>query len=225
MPKSFFPSGPICREDHYYVPRDDKIDCIVQKLLFEDSFVLLHAHRQAVKSTLLLPITESLEEKEHVVINISLQGIGSDDNFWESLSVRINIVYDVKGIEFHDAPGFLQFLPWQNFQKNVYLLLDEIDQLFSTPKICENFLSTLRVTKTMRNTNSKHGYALAGVLGIGVYHVIKLVLSSTISPFNTCDLFRLPQPSEEAVCQMFTSFGRDVDLDLSVFGRDIYART
>ena len=48
---------------------------------------------------------------------------------------------------------------------------------------------------------------------------------SVISPFNIADLFRLPQPSEEAVCQMFTSFGSDVDLDLAVFGRDIYGRT
>jgi hypothetical protein len=226
MPKKFYVGGPICREEHYYVSRDDEINSIVQKLLSHDNYVLLHAHRQAGKSSLLLPITELLEEKEHVVLSISLQGIGSDDNFWKSLCERIHIVHRVEGFKFHDADGFLKFFDWANFEKNVYLMLDEIDQLLSVPKICENFLSALRAMKTMRSTNSKKTFALAGILGIGVFHVSKLILSgSKISPFNTSDLFRLPQPSEEAVCQMFTSFGSDVDLDLAVFGRDIYGRT
>jgi energy-coupling factor transporter ATP-binding protein EcfA2 len=92
MPKKFYVGGPICREDHYYVSRDDEINSIVQKLLSHNNFVLLHAHRQAGKSSLLLSITELLEEKEHVVLNISPQGIGSDDNFWKSLCERIHIV-------------------------------------------------------------------------------------------------------------------------------------
>lgn len=71
MPKNFYVGGPIRRKDHYYVPRDDEINSIVQKLLSDDNnFVLLHAHRQAGKSSLLLPITELLEAKEHVVLSI-----------------------------------------------------------------------------------------------------------------------------------------------------------
>lgn len=67
----------------------------------------------------------------------------------------------------------------------MYLILDEIDQLLSLPKICENFLSTLRAMKTMRSTNPKKTFALAGILGIGVFHVNKLILSgSKNSPFN-----------------------------------------
>ena len=224
MPKKFYTGGPICREDHYYVSRDDEINSIVQKLISHDNFVLLHAHRQAGKSSLLLPITESLEEKDHVVLNISLQGIVSSDNFWKALSRRIYVIHRVEGIEFHDASGFLKIFEWANFEKNVYLLLDETDQLLSVPEICEDFLSALRAMKTMRSTNSKQTYALAGILGIVVFHVNELILSK-VSPINTSDLFRLPQPSEEAVCQMFTNFGSDVDLDLEVFGRDIYGRT
>ena len=105
MPKTFYVGGPICREEHYHVSRDDEINSIVQKLLSHDNFVSLHAHRQAGKSSLLLPITESLEEGGHVVLNISLQGIGRDDNFWKSLCERIYIVHRVEGFEFHDAPG------------------------------------------------------------------------------------------------------------------------
>lgn len=227
MPKKFYVGGPIRRKDHYYVPRDDEINSIVQKLLSDDNnFVLLHAHRQAGKSSLLLPITELLEAEEHVVLSISLQGIGNDDNFWKSFYERLFILHGVEGTKFHDAAGFLSFFAWANFKKKVYLLLDEIDQLLSTPKICVDFLSALRSIKTMRDTHSKESFAIAGILGIGVFHVNKLILTgSVVSPFNIADLLRLPQPSEEAVCQMFTSFGSDVDLDLAVFGRDIYGRT
>ena len=49
MLKRFHVGGPICREDYYYVSRDDEIKSIVQKLLSHDNFVLLHAHRQAGK--------------------------------------------------------------------------------------------------------------------------------------------------------------------------------
>jgi hypothetical protein len=47
----------------------------------------------------------------------------------------------------------------------VYLLLDEIDQLLPVPTVCENFLLALRAMKTMRSTNSKKTFALAGILG------------------------------------------------------------
>ena len=84
MPKTFYVGGPICWEDHYNVSRVEEIDSIVQKLLSEDNYILLHAHRQAGKSSMLLPISEALQNKDHIVINISLQGIGAQ-NFWKSL--------------------------------------------------------------------------------------------------------------------------------------------
>ena len=83
MPKTFYVGGPICREDHYHVSRVEEINSIVQKLLSRDNYILLHAHRQAGKSSMLLPISEALQKSDHVVINISLQGIGSGKNFWK----------------------------------------------------------------------------------------------------------------------------------------------
>ena len=109
---------------------------------------------------------------------------------------------------FNDAAGFKKFLGWANFKKDVYLFLDEIDQLLSEPDICKDFLSELHAMKTMRCTNAKETFALAGILGIGVFHIKDLTLSVTdASPFNTSELFRLSQPSEEAVSQMFASYG------------------
>ena len=106
------------------------------------------------------------------------------------------------------------------------LLFDEIDQLLSEPDICEDFLSALRSMKTMRCTNAKHTFALAGILGIGVVQIKKLILStSKASPFNTSELFRLSQPSEKAVSQMFAIYGTDIGKDLTVFGHNIYGRT
>ena len=225
MPKNFYVCEPICPEEQYYVPRDDVINSIVQKLLSPNNSVLLQNHRQAGKSSLLLPITKLLKEKGQVVLCISLRGIGSHD-FWISLSQRINAVHGVGGSEFHDAAGFLNFFGWNNFKKDVCLILDDIHHLLSSPNVCESFLSALRVTKTARDTNLEKTYALAGILGIGLLLVKKLILSdSKASPFIESDLFRLPQPSEGAVRQMFTSFGNDVDLDLAIFGRDIYGRT
>ena len=108
----------------------------------------------------------------------------------------------------------------------MYLFLDEIDQLLSEPDICKDFLSALRAMKTMRCANAKETFALAGILGIGVFRIKDLTLSVTdASPFNTSELFRLSQPSEEAVSQMFASYGTDIGKDLTAFGHDIYGRT
>ena len=225
MPKTYYVGGPICWEDHYNVSRVEEIDSIVQKLLSEDNYILLHAHRQAGKSSMLLPISEALQNKDHIVINISLQGLGAQ-NFWKSLCELINIVYPVAGcLVFDDAAGFEKFLAWGNFEKDLYLLLDEIDALLNIPDICNDFLSALRAMKTMRCTNAEHTFALAGILGIGVFHVEKLRRISNISPFNTSELFRLSQPSEEAVSQMFASYGSDIGKDMTLFGHDIYGRT
>ena len=87
MPKKFYVGGPICREKHYYVSRVGEINTIVEKLLSEE-YILLHAHRQAGKSSMLLPISEALQHEDRVVINISLQGIGTHNNFWQSLCGR-----------------------------------------------------------------------------------------------------------------------------------------
>ena len=101
------------------------------------------------------------------------------------------------------------------FKKDAYLLLDEIDALFSVPDICEVFLSALRVMKTMRCTNAKYTFAFAGIPGMCVFHVEKL--TRTITLFDASDLFRLYQPSEEAVSQRFASYGSDIGKDLTVF--------
>ena len=226
MPKKFYVCGPICHEDHYYVPRVEEINSIVKKLLSKD-YILLHAHRQAGKSSMLLPISKALQQEDHVVINISLQGIGTHDNFWKSLCGRMNIVYPIEGnLAFHDAEGFANFFSCSNFDKDVYLLLDEIDELLAVPDICSDFLSELRSIKTTRSTNGNKTYALAGILGIGVFHVEKFTrTTSIVSPFYISELFRLCQPSEEAVSQMFTSYGTDIGKDLTDFGHDIYGRT
>ena len=71
MPKKFYVCGPICHEDHYYVPRVEEINSIVKKLLSKDH-ILSHAHRQAGKSSMLLPISKALQQEDHVVINIFL---------------------------------------------------------------------------------------------------------------------------------------------------------
>ena len=38
--------------------RVEEINSIVQKLLSRDNYILLHAHRQAVKTSMLLPISD-----------------------------------------------------------------------------------------------------------------------------------------------------------------------
>ena len=139
----------------------------------------------------------------------------------------MNVVYPIeKNLAFHDAEGFTSFFSRSNFKKDVYLLLDEIDILLAVPNICNDFLSELRAMKTIRSANRKETYALAGILGIGVFHVEKFTRRiSDISPFDTSELFRLCQPSEEAVYQMFASYGCDIGKDLTAFGHDIYGRT
>ena len=139
----------------------------------------------------------------------------------------MNVVYPIeKNLAFHDAEGFTIFFSRSNFRKDVYLFLDEIDVLLAVPNIRNDFLSELRAIKTMRSTNGNETYALAGILGVGVFNVEKLTRrTSNVSPFNTSELFRLCQPSEEAVCQMLASYGCDIGKDLTAFGHDIYGHT
>ena len=71
------------------------------------NYCLLHADRQAGKSSLQLPMCEALDKQDHVVLNTALQGIGTHKIFRTSLFELIDIVYPVRGhLVFDNAAGF-----------------------------------------------------------------------------------------------------------------------
>ena len=87
--KIFYVGGPINTQQHYHVRRAQQIVAIA-KSLTESNYVLLHAHRQSGKSSIIKPTVTFLSEKinNSLSVCVSLQGLDEID-FWMPLSSRV----------------------------------------------------------------------------------------------------------------------------------------
>ena len=226
--KCFYVGGPIDPVRHYCVHRERETIDIVN--LIEFNYVLLHAHRQAGKSSMIKPIILALTEKSanSITISVNLQGL-EEYNFWESLWQRMHSACKTSPMmKFRSSSEFLDAFSYDNFSgRRVYLILDEIDHLLNLPISRESFLSALRSIRTGNTTTDTKPYAIYGILGIGVLHVNKLsdATGPQHSPFNVAQLFHLPQPQLHDIVQMFSEYGTTINCDLTVFTEDIFGRT
>ena len=107
-----------------------------------------------------------------------------------------------------------------------YLIFDEIDQLLNSPLSCESFSATLRFIKTSNDSALNKPYAIDGILGIGVLHIskISITVGQNLSPFNVAQLMRLQQTVLSDVVEMFSDYGKTIDLDLTSYAEDIFGR-
>ena len=88
--KCFYVGGPIDPARHYYVHRERETIDIVN--LIEFNYVLLHAHRQAGKSSMIKPIILALTEKSANFLNqICVIQIGSPN--------AVNVIVSVHSIK------------------------------------------------------------------------------------------------------------------------------
>ena len=228
MKKIFYVGGPIDPQRHYYVRRERDTADIVN--LVEFNYVLLHAHRQAGKTSMIRPIISALTKKSanSVIISVNLQGL-EESNFWESLWQRMKFACKITSImKFCSSSEFLDAFSDEKFSgRRVYLILDEIDQLLNLPLSRESFLSALRSIRTGNTSTDSKPYAIDGILGIGVLHVNKLSDSTGLhySPFNVAQLIRLNQPQLRDVVQMFSEYGATIKRDMTAYAGDIFGRT
>ena len=203
--KCFYPIDPV---RHYYVHRVRATTDVVNSI--KSNYVLLHAHRQAGKSSMIKPIILALKEKSanSVTISVSLQGL-EDYNFWEALWQRMNAACKTPTIiKFSSFSEFLDAFSDDKFSgQRVYLILDEIDQLLNLPLSRESFLSALRTIRTSNTTADTKPYVIDGTLGIGVLHINKLseTTGQHYSPFNVAQLIRLPNLNYVTLFKCFRS--------------------
>ena len=204
---SFFVGGPIHPVRHFHVDRERYIRSIAKAL--ESNYLLLHAHQQAGKSSLIKPIICALTKKfpNSVTISVNLHGL-EENNFWESLWQRMNSACGKLMLtKFTSISEFLfAFDSEKFFGSRVYLIIDGIDQLLHLPLCHERFFSVLRSIRISNTTTVTKPHAIQGFLGLGAYHVNKLIsLSGPNFPlFKFATITRLPQPQLPDVVQMFS---------------------
>mmetsp|Transcript_25955 Transcript_25955/g.38439 ORF Transcript_25955/g.38439 Transcript_25955/m.38439 type:complete len:687 (-) Transcript_25955:43-2103(-) len=225
--KSFHVGGPIDAAEHYAINRSDVCDDIAQKLEAE-SYILLHAHRQAGKTSLIAPIVSLLLDRGFLPISVSLQGI-NEASFWESLYARMHAVCSAKiNTPFSTSDSFLKAFETPNFDSRVIIVMDEFDMILSLSSKRNEILSTFRMLKTVNACDASKPYAISGILGIGVFHITELALpenTNTSSSFNIAQCIRLEQPVLADVRMMFDEYGAQLSKDMREYCDDIYGRT
>eukprot|EP00602_Paraphysomonas_sp_CaronLab_P004787 CAMPEP_0185021338 /NCGR_PEP_ID=MMETSP1103-20130426/4028_1 /TAXON_ID=36769 /ORGANISM="Paraphysomonas bandaiensis, Strain Caron Lab Isolate" /LENGTH=695 /DNA_ID=CAMNT_0027552803 /DNA_START=84 /DNA_END=2171 /DNA_ORIENTATION=- len=225
--KSFHVGGPIDAAEHYAINRSDVCDDIAQKLEAE-SYILLHAHRQAGKTSLIAPIVSLLLDRGFLPISVSLQGI-NEASFWESLYARMHAVCSAKiNTPFSTSDSFLKAFETPNFDSRVIIVMDEFDMILSLSSKRNEILSTFRMLKTVNACDASKPYAISGILGIGVFHITELALpenTNTSSSFNISQCIRLEQPVLADVRMMFDEYGAQLSKDMREYCDDIYGRT
>lgn len=225
---SFFVGGPIDPVRHFHVDRERYIKSIAKA--FESNYFLLHAHQQAGKSSLIKPIICALTEKfpNSITISVNLHGL-EENNFWESLWQRMNSACGKLMLtKFSSISEFLDAFDSEKFfGSRVYLIIDGIDQLLHLPLCHERFFSVLRSIRTSNTTTETRPYAIHGFLGLGAYHVNKLIcLSGSNFPlFKFATIIRLPQPQLQDVVQMFSKYGNMIYRNMISYAEDIFGRT
>jgi hypothetical protein len=226
--KSFCFGGPIRVDENHYIDRSHEVGEIAEQL--EKNFVLLHAHRQAGKSSLILPLLTHLESREKIAFSITFQGLAADE-IWTQVSCRMLNCPAVRGKMqgFTNGTEFLNTFTADKWGgKDVVIIIDEFDQLLSLETFRNEFLGILRSIQTTNRSSQERISAIQSILGIGVLNIRRLMepMGDSISPFNTCSLYRLQQPSFDAVADMFNSYGQSCGLpSTEIYAADIFAFT
>ena len=153
--KEFYCGGPLNWARSYFIDRSNTVNEIVAKLS-SDSYILLHAHRQAGKSSLLSLIIHGLTQHENNVLPIcvSLEGV-KEANFWPSLYSRMKAVYEPIQ-QFASGEDFLDVFRSANFDGKVMLLLDELDVILNYDAKWQTDILRIRSKPLMQFRKYRH---------------------------------------------------------------------
>mmetsp|Transcript_17533 Transcript_17533/g.26078 ORF Transcript_17533/g.26078 Transcript_17533/m.26078 type:complete len:648 (+) Transcript_17533:64-2007(+) len=218
-PREFHVAGIIDRDRHFCVDRSRWHEEVANTLI-EGKFRLLHSHRQDGKSSCAREISKLLTDNGNFdTIFITLESI-SKENFWSSIDslFRRALGFYSSGPLFSDSATFLNYFENSSkTERKKVLIIDEFDNLLnSSLECCTSFLKALRSIATSQSqTVGSKPYSLHAILGIGVYRVLNLVSSSSLSslstssPFNIADAMSPPLPTDEQIVNMIGEYERE----------------
>lgn len=237
--KVFHVAGVVNPERHYVVNRSAWHTTLTEKLA-RGAFVLLHAHRQAGKSSAARAVGTLMMRSGYVVVTCTIESARPTDEttLWKALETRMagamsalppgSIPSELaaqiasgSGPLFHDSTTFEAMFDRARWAATtrIVLVIDEFDTLLEAPDAVKcallTSLQSLRTRNAIAPDGSSGPSALCSVLGIGMYQLLQLAGSAEHpclnSPFNVSDAESVPPTTVEHVRAMLAAFSADVE--------------
>ena len=174
-------------------------------------YQLLHGHRQAGKTTVLLFLYSILPKHGFTPVFFDVQAC-SPSTFWSKFSIALRNAVPWL-LDFNDREGFERSCSWRTYDSAqrstllpIIILFDELDVLLSPlfSGILSEFLPSLRSVKTAPPKT----FLVQSVIGAGVFRITDLATSGLpgLSPFNTAEYHMVPHFSQTEVAQLLLDF-------------------
>lgn len=202
--------GPVDPSEHFFAPRAELVDRVVQGLVGKQGkqghYFTIWAPRQTGKTWLMRRAMEEIRQKHgdrFIVGSLTLQGtMGEKDT--EEVFFRA-----VPGLFKHgfslDIPAPAGWAGWESlfdkgglFDRPLILLIDEVDSL--PPVVLDRIVAVFRKIFLEPEAHILHGLALVGV------HAVLGLDSPRGSPFNIQRSLHVPNLSREEVIDMFDQY-------------------
>ena len=230
--KKFHTAGVVNPSLHYVIDRSEWHASLADHLA-GGAFTLLHAHRQAGKSSAAGKVASLLQQRDDKfrVLACTMENVraGSASVMWQALAstLRLAIVVTplgrlpkaVSAMVSSDQPLFTDATSFEDFfsggiwgELRVILVIDEFDTLLDAPsEVRQELLVSLRALRTVDSIAPEHSpTALHAVLGIGVYRLLQFSSGEArrfhSPPFNISDSLTVPPTSQEQVDIMLADF-------------------
>ena len=223
--RHFNTTGPIIKDDHYYVEPLQRWDMSeIMNLIENKKYFLLHAPRQTGKTTCLFSLREKLnEDGDYYAVYTNLESATAFREDVEKVNYEISYVLltrasrlNIENFDFNKALAYLNNIPKLNcfgvmlsylselLEKPVVVFIDEIDALVGDSLL--NVLNQLRSGYTERPKHFPHSVMLCGLRNVKDYRLdsINPLRLSSGSPFNVlATSLRLGNFSKEEVKDLY----------------------
>eukprot|EP00981_Chlorochromonas_danica_P005540 scaffold1129_cov164-Ochromonas_danica.AAC.5 len=204
-------NGSINRRDtrRYFMVDVQESNAQLYEWIEEGKFVTLCGPRASGKSTRMEHSSAYLQERNLLVLKITLQGIcskfTSESEFWGSIGFLLSPYFE-DSVTLRSGADFINlFLVKHNEQKErVVLYIDEFDVLQQNEVVLTSLLNALRGIKSRINLYHLHSVVIIGVTG--VHHLNTKDRCS--SPFNTSEVMVVPNLTLSGIGAMFADYQR-----------------
>ncbi|MCX6578928.1 MAG: AAA-like domain-containing protein [Candidatus Aminicenantes bacterium] len=212
--------GPVDKEQHYFVPRNELIDMAYTQLIGDNPrkgghYITVWAPRQCGKTWVMQETLEKINrDHEYETAILSMELAKNEENETKVLNIlikKMNAVFDKSFPNIQQINDIPDLFTKQYFQKPVILIVDEFDALKEgfINRFAGVFRDMFMSRNNERNKNSwektclLHGLALVGVRSVlGIENI-------TGSPFNVQRSLHIPNLTFDEVKEMFARYEQE----------------
>jgi len=218
--RKFSSYGPIDRELHYYVPRQELVKSAIQELFGDNPdkgghYITVWAPRQTGKTWIMQEVCANIEQNAQFdIVFLSLQFLYEENDadivaqlFARELIKKLNL----ENLTINSLKDFHRLFERGTLTKPLILILDEFDALDST--VIARLVAVFRhIYNTCRNQTNKStaekDYLLQGLALIGVRAVLG-VENVKGSPFNVQRSMHIPNLTYDEVVSLFDCYQQE----------------